>query len=146
MSKLQLSIVGVIVLGSLAVAVVMEHQAQVKLREKDLSLQQQLERVTWLSTENQRLTSSLAQAKTIQDSVNHQLEELLRLRGEVARLRQEHPTSKVADRDRAAPVSPGNQSPEVLKLQAEVSRLRQENQELEKFRAEMQQSRVAAAE
>lgn len=77
--------------GLLGVAIVVgcavfliQHQAQLKLREENQALRDQ---IAELKTENQRL-SDTSSATNSQALSNEQLKELLRLRGEVGKLRE----------------------------------------------------------
>jgi len=92
MTKLKFGIIAALVVAGAATPLIIQHQAQVTLREENHSLREQQEllaqQVGPLTTENQRLSNLLAKVNgsaLVQD--NHS-NELLRLRGEVARLRQ----------------------------------------------------------
>lgn len=82
-SKAQTAAVSLVVVGATTFSVV-QHQGQVRLRNENQSLRQQMDA---LQADNERLTNLLAQAPAAPTPpVNH---ELLRLRGEVGVLRQE---------------------------------------------------------
>jgi RNA polymerase sigma factor (sigma-70 family) len=87
MSKLKIAVSTVVVAG-LGTAVVIEHQAQTKLRDENAVLRQQTDQVAALQGENERLSNLLAQANGNQLS-KEQLSELLRLRGEIGSLRRQ---------------------------------------------------------
>src|SRR5207244_2056318 len=67
---------------------VIQHQAQVKLRDENAALRLQSEKVIELAAENERL-NRLAQANSVQSLAQSQSSELLRLRGEVGSLRRQ---------------------------------------------------------
>ena len=94
MTKLQISMVGVILIAGLATPLLLQHQSlkrtreeNNRLREETVSLQQQTSQMTQLAAENQRLSNLLAHAGNAQPAKPEQLGELLRLRGEATRLR-----------------------------------------------------------
>ena len=94
MTKLQISIAGVILIAGLATPLLLQHQSlsrmreeNNRLREETVSLQQQTSQIAQLAVENQRLSNLLARAGSSQPPKPEQLGELLRLRGEATRLR-----------------------------------------------------------
>jgi hypothetical protein len=91
MTTIQKAIVAAIVVAGVATPLAMQHQNQVKLREENQSLRQQLDKQSELAAENERLASLIATTAQTQSNLlpQDQLNELLRLRGEVGRLRTE---------------------------------------------------------
>jgi RNA polymerase sigma factor (sigma-70 family) len=94
MTKLQISVVGVILIAGMATPLLLQHQSlkrmreeSNRLREETVSLQQQTSQMDQLAAENQRLSNLLARAGSSQTPKPEQLGELLRLRGEATRLR-----------------------------------------------------------
>jgi RNA polymerase sigma factor (sigma-70 family) len=94
MTKLQIGVVGVILMAGLATPLLLQHQSlkrmreeSNRLREETVSLQQQTSQMDQLAAENQRLSNLLARAGGSQTPKPEQLGELLRLRGEATRLR-----------------------------------------------------------
>ena len=87
MSKLKIGMISALVIGGVATPLVIQHASQVKLREENQSLRQQMPGLSALAAENERLSNLLAQAKSSQPLEDHQSRELLKLRGEVAQLR-----------------------------------------------------------
>lgn len=87
MTKLKLGVISAIALGGLATSFVIQHQALVKQRQENQSLRQQIRDLAGLAAENERLSNRLAQAESPQALADDQLRKLLKLRGEVARLR-----------------------------------------------------------
>jgi RNA polymerase sigma factor (sigma-70 family) len=94
MTKLQVGVVGVILIAGMATPLLFQHQSLSRLREENnrlreetQSLQQQASQVTQLVAENQRLSNLLARAGSAPSLTTEQRGELLRLRGEATRLR-----------------------------------------------------------
>jgi len=91
-TKLKLAISALVVAGATTVFVI-QHQAQEKLRVENEALAQQLAQ---MQTDNESLSNRLAavgDAKTLSDE---QLNELVKLRGEVARLEKENEDATLA--------------------------------------------------
>ncbi|HEV8544185.1 MAG TPA: hypothetical protein VGR78_17485 [Verrucomicrobiae bacterium] len=78
---------GLIVVG-LAGWIVFQHRSQSKLRAENRRLQARLDQLGVVAAENQRLSNRLAQADQAAAFSTEQLNELLRLRGEVTDLRK----------------------------------------------------------
>ena len=87
MTKLKFGIISAVVAVGVGTPLVMQHQAQVKLRGENLALRQQLDELTALKAENERLASLLAQSQGSQSLAEERLSELLKLRNAVATLR-----------------------------------------------------------
>jgi hypothetical protein len=85
-------------MAGVATPFVIQNKSQSKLRAENQELQQQntqlSEQMTPLTAENARLSNQIAQATENQMAQRSQSNELLRLRGEVARLRQDAGGSK----------------------------------------------------
>ena len=93
MTKLKTGIAAAIV-AALAVPLVVQHRAQVRLQQENVALQRKVQTMDQLIAENEQLANLLAQATTLAPaksakSAQAQSPEILRLRGEVGRLRQE---------------------------------------------------------
>jgi len=86
MTKLQLGIIGAVVVAGVATPLVVQHQAQARLSQKDAALRQQADQLAQLAAENQRLSHLLDQTNTGRPAPGDQTE-LLRLRAQVSRLR-----------------------------------------------------------
>jgi ABC-type transporter MlaC component len=80
-------LIGVVVVIGAAILWAVQHRAQVQLREENESLRQQLEQMTQIEADNERLSNLVAQANN--QLPNEQFMELLKLRGEVGLLRQQ---------------------------------------------------------
>jgi RNA polymerase sigma factor (sigma-70 family) len=91
MTTLQKAIVAAVVVAGVATPLAVQHRGQVKLREENQSLRQQLDKQSELAAENERLAGLIATTAQAQSNLlpQDQLNELLRLRGEVGRLRAE---------------------------------------------------------
>ena len=89
LTKLKVGIVTAIVVAGVAVPWVMHHQAQVKLTGVSAALLQETERNRELVAENDRLNKLALPTKSAPAVATSPSLELLRLRGEVARLRQD---------------------------------------------------------
>jgi hypothetical protein len=87
LTTLKTGIIGAIVAASVAVPWVVQRGAELKLREKNAALLQQNDRSAKLTAENERLSNLVVLAKP--PLSDEQFRELLRLRGEVAMLRQQ---------------------------------------------------------
>lgn len=85
MIKLKLGL-GVLVIAGATTALVVQHQAQIKLRAENESLQQQ---VAQLKTENESLSKRLAVAADNKSLTDEQMNELLKLRGEAGQLKKQ---------------------------------------------------------
>jgi RNA polymerase sigma factor (sigma-70 family) len=95
MTKLKFGILGGIAVACLATPLV-QHRSHVNLLAENQTLQHQVAQLASLATENERLSNLLAQANGSPPFAGNQLGELLRLRGEVGRLRRE--ASELAQR------------------------------------------------
>jgi RNA polymerase sigma factor (sigma-70 family) len=90
MTKGKLAVFGALLVGAVATPLVVQHQDQVRLRAENGSLRQQVDQLGQLTIENERLSNLVTQASNGQSLAEDQVSELLRLRGEVGRLRQEN--------------------------------------------------------
>jgi RNA polymerase sigma factor (sigma-70 family) len=94
MSKLKVGLVGAVMVAGVATPlVIQQNHSQSKLRVENQELRQQntqlTEQLTPLAAENARLSNLIAQAKEYPSAQQSQSNEILKLRGEVARLRQD---------------------------------------------------------
>lgn len=96
MTKLKVGIVTAVVAAGVTIPWVIQQRTQTRLHEANKALQQQSEKNNQLAEENQRLTKLLASAATPPAYSNSPSLELLRLRGEVGRLRQENASATAA--------------------------------------------------
>jgi hypothetical protein len=85
----RVGILSAIVMLAVIGLVTIERRSQVRLRAEVASLHQELYQLSRVSAENLRLSNVVAQARIAQAGANEQYQELLRLRSEVSRLRQE---------------------------------------------------------
>lgn len=90
MTKLKVAVVATIVAAGVAIPWVLQHQTKTKLTEANESLRQQRQQSEQLAAENVRLAKLNATPPPAPFATNNNASlELLRLRGEVARLRQD---------------------------------------------------------
>ncbi len=85
MTKLQLGL-GAIIVGGLAAAVAVQHQTESEVRGENQALRLQL---AGLAADNESLSNRLGQVSLPQPHADEQFREVLRLRGEIGRLRQQ---------------------------------------------------------
>lgn len=71
-------IIAIAVIVGMAAFLMMQHQAQAKLRQQNESLQQQIDQLTKLQAANQRLSEQLAQASKSEEFAENQLNEFSR--------------------------------------------------------------------
>jgi len=86
MTKIKITLIVATVAVSLAIALIINRNAKVKLRENDAALRQQESRLNQLLAEQQRLSNQVAEAK---DSTNSQLSELTKLRNKAQALQEQ---------------------------------------------------------
>ena len=91
MTKIKLTILSAIVVASVAAPLVIQHRSQVQLRQENKVLRQQVVQLGQLATENERLSNLVAQGNISQVLPKNDQKDLLRLRGEVTRLRAAAP-------------------------------------------------------
>ena len=89
MTKLKVGVISAVAIASVATPLVIQHQAQVKLRDQNQALRQRADQLTELQEENQRLSNLVAQANGSLALSKDQLSELMRLRGEAAMFRKQ---------------------------------------------------------
>ena len=89
-TKMKLAFIGTLAAAAIAAPVIVQHQSVSRLREENRILQEQQSKVAQLASENERLTNLVAQANRAPALEQDQVHELLRLRGEVASLRQQN--------------------------------------------------------
>lgn len=87
MTKVKAGLISALAVAGAATTLVIQHQAQARLNEKDEFMRQQTEQLTQLQTKNQQLSSMAALANS--PSAGDPLKDLQRLRGEVELLRSQ---------------------------------------------------------
>jgi len=101
MTKLKAGIISAVVVAGAATPLVTQHQAQVKLREENRALRQEVAQRPQLQSENERLSSLIAQANGASALSREQVSELMKLRAEVGWLRkQTNELAKLEDENR----------------------------------------------
>ncbi|MBC8002671.1 MAG: sigma-70 family RNA polymerase sigma factor [Opitutaceae bacterium] len=96
MTKIKAGIIGIVVATAIGIPVAMQFSTKAQLAREHETLQQQIEQNKKLADENERLAQRLSQVASVQPATNNQSRELLKLRGEVGRLRQETASEKAA--------------------------------------------------
>jgi RNA polymerase sigma factor (sigma-70 family) len=123
-TKLKTSAVAAVLVASLVTPLLLQHQAQATLREQDEAWRQQSNQLAQLSADNQRLAGLLAQPKPSTPDPDNQFRELMRLRGEVGRLKGM--AQRVSPTKTVAPVSSEDQIASLVKMYAaRVEQLKQ---------------------
>jgi hypothetical protein len=87
MSKLKIILVSVFVVGGLTASLLIQDQAEGKLRESDAVLRRQDNQLAALAAEHQRLSNLVAQANS--SSAEDQLPELAKLRSQAEAFRKQ---------------------------------------------------------
>lgn len=111
LTKLKLGIVTGLAAAGIAAPWAIQHHSQARLRAENQSLRRQLDQFAQVAAENEQLSNMVARANDSQTASKGQMNELLRLRGEVGRLRQE---SKETERLRQENARLRAASPRVL--------------------------------
>lgn len=94
MTKLKVGIITAVVAAGITIPLVVQHQAQTKLNAANESVRRQTERADQLAAENEILAQGAARATAPTANSNGSSLELLKLRGEVGRLRREDAEAK----------------------------------------------------
>ncbi len=89
MSKLKAGVIAVVIAAAVAIPLVIQNRAQTKIDAANAALRQQAEQTDKLAAENKRLAKLAARATPAAASTTDRSQELMRLRGEVARLLKE---------------------------------------------------------
>jgi RNA polymerase sigma factor (sigma-70 family) len=87
LTKVKFGIVSAIILASVVTPLMLHQRAQARLRSQQEAMRQQADQLATLQPENDRLSNRLAQTGTPGALPEAQARELLKLRGEVGRLR-----------------------------------------------------------
>ncbi len=89
-SKLKFSVISALAVAAAALPLTFQYQSITRLRAENLTLRHQVNQVTALVEANQRPSKLVGEVSTTKALAAEEVGELLRLRGEVGRLRQEH--------------------------------------------------------
>src|SRR6266850_6571985 len=87
-STRKLAVISAVLLVAAVTLLFIQHQSILRLSRENQTLEQQANQWTPLSADNERLSNLVTQATGVQLHANEQESELLKLRGEVGRLRQ----------------------------------------------------------
>src|SRR3954453_3450224 len=88
MSPWKIGVLSVIVAISVGASWRIQHRAEISSRDRQESLQQQAAQLAELSAENKRLSELITRSKSDSTLSSEQLQQLLKLRNEVAQLRE----------------------------------------------------------
>ena len=99
MTRLQLGILGAVVLAGGTACWVIEHSARLSLLQRNEALRQQADELARLAAQNQQLSNLLKEARSPDSLSTAEFRELLRLRNQVGQLDR---TRRAADELRAA--------------------------------------------
>jgi RNA polymerase sigma factor (sigma-70 family) len=88
-TKLKTGVISAIVVASVVTPLMVQHQAQARLRNQDEALYQQANQLAKLQADNERLSKLFAAANDSRSLSNDHFNELISLRGEVGRLLNE---------------------------------------------------------
>jgi RNA polymerase sigma factor (sigma-70 family) len=123
-TKLKTGVITAVILASVVAPFLVQQAGQARLNEQDETWRRQTKELAQLTADNQRLTSLLDKQRNAQSLPDNQFRELLRLRGEVGRLKnivQEATSAKSA-----TPQSPEDQLASMRAMYAaRVDRLKQ---------------------
>jgi len=89
MTTVKAGMAGALVIASVVTPLIVQHKAQARLRDQDEALRDRTDRLSRLQEQNERLSNLFAQGNKSPALSNEQFSELLRLRGEVGRLRRD---------------------------------------------------------
>ncbi len=88
-TKAKAGVAGALVIASVVAPLMVQHKAQARLRDQNEALREQTAQLAKLQADNVQLSKLLAAAKNSRSLSDDQFNELMRLRGEVGRLRTE---------------------------------------------------------
>jgi len=116
-TKLKTGVIAAVIVASVVTPLLLQRQAQARLREQDETGRQQSSQLAQLTAENQRLTGLIASAEHSRASSSSQFRELLKLRGEVGLL-QSRVQQMTAPKAATPPLSPEDQVASLAKMYA----------------------------
>jgi len=116
MTKLKIGIITAVVVAGVTIPLVVQQRTQTKLAAVNESLRQQAELNRQLTEENERLAKLTQRATAPAPASNSPSLELLRLRGEVGRLRQENTTAAMSKSNAPSALSGITDNPEMYKV------------------------------
>jgi uncharacterized membrane protein YdfJ with MMPL/SSD domain len=123
-TKLKTSVIAAVLVASVLTPLLVQRQAQATLREQDDAWRTQSNQLAQLTADNQRLADLLARAKSARPLTDSELRELMRLLGEVGRLKSNVQEMKGART--ATPQSPEDKIASLAKMYAaRADRLKQ---------------------
>ncbi|HYT60536.1 MAG TPA: sigma-70 family RNA polymerase sigma factor [Haliangiales bacterium] len=124
-TKLKTGVLSAIVVASVVTPLAVQHQAQARLHAQDDALRQRAAQLARLRADNERLSNLVAEVKNSQALPDDQFSELMRLRGEVGRLRKD--VQELTQAKTNAPVSREEVLASMRQMYSDrVSRLKQQ--------------------
>jgi len=122
-TKLKTGVISAIVVASVVMPLVVQHQAQAILTGQHEALRQRASQLAGLQAENERLANLVAQGKSSRAVPDEEFTEVLRLRGAVGRMRAE---ARESTQPPGAPMSRNDMLASMAKEYSErVSRIKQ---------------------
>lgn len=118
MTKMKVAVVGVIVAAGVAIPLAMQHKTNTELRAENETLRQQASKLDELTKENERL-ARLAASPTVASAAkttNDPQREVLRLRGEVGKLRQINADTAASKTNGPSMLSAMRDNPDMWKM------------------------------
>lgn len=116
MTKLKIGIITAVVAAGVSIPWVMQHNTQTKLNAANEMLRHQAERNRQLLVENDRLSNIVGSVIVSRPTTNSPSLEMLKLRGEVGRLRRENEDVAASKTNGPSPLSGMTANPEMYKL------------------------------
>ena len=116
MTKLKIGIISAIVVAGVAIPLVMHQQSQNKLRGANEAMQRQADETARLAAQNEKLSHQLAVVNAAKPAATDPSREVLKLRGEVGRLRSENAAVAAARTNGPSALSGLTKDPETFKL------------------------------
>jgi RNA polymerase sigma factor (sigma-70 family) len=110
MTKIKIAAIGLAAVAAFGVPLILLSGATGRLKQENTLLHSQLDQIAFLTTDNDRLQRQLAEANSARLSAETHSKELLRLRGEVGRLRLDNQELAMARREASKLVSKNDRS------------------------------------
>lgn len=114
-TKLKTTVITTVIAAGILLQVLLQTQAHARLRQQVETRQRQSDELTQLTADNQRLASLLARSKQPQPLPDNQLRQILRLRDEVSRLKN-NVQEMAAVKTSSKPATPPSQEDQVTAL------------------------------
>jgi len=116
MTKLKVGIISAVVVAGISIPLVMRQRAQTQLHEANEALRRQAAETSRLAGENEQLSKRVALANPPAPVSNNSSLEMLKLRGEVGRLRRENADTAASKTNGPSILSGIAANPEMMKM------------------------------